>query len=501
VSGPLHTVHVRVNDAASGQPTPVRIRFIGADGAVYAPFGRLTDFATGWGEDVGGNLLLDQRRYALIDGSCEIQLPTDPITIEISKGPEYLPLRQEVKLAPGRMALRFAVERWINLREQGWYSGDGRVHFLTPHAALLEAAAEDLAVVNLLAFESDLPSRTGRHPSISNILAFSGPQPAVERPGHLVVVNTLNTHPVLGMLGLLNAHRVVFPLSFGGRSGLDDWTLADWCDQCHRKGGLVVWAAFDHRGATPDSLAGEALADLILGKIDAVEVQQLSRCRDEHNDWYRLLNCGFRVPLVGASRKASNQAVAGSVRTYARLGTGEALSYKGWIEAVRAGRTSVTSGPLLSFTVNGLDSGATIEAATVQVRAEARSIVPFTRLELVANGQVVAGVEASGSPASALLEGTFEMPASGWLAARCLGQPVHGGYDADVELAAHASPVYVQVPGKPQPADPFTLAYLTEQLDRMLTWVKNEARCENDRQRADLANIFQSARQALLQRG
>jgi hypothetical protein len=492
---------VRVNDAASGQPTPVRIRFTGTDGTYFAPFGRLTDFATGWGEDVGGSVLLDQRRYALIDGSCEIQLPTDPITIEISKGPEYQPLRTEARLAPGKMALRFAVQRWINLREQGWYSGDGRVHFLTPHAALLEGAAEDLAVVNLLALESDLASRSGRHASISNILAFSGQQPALEWPGHLVVVNTLNSHPVLGMLGLLNAHRIVYPLSFGGRSGLDNWTLADWCDQCHRKGGLVVWAASEHRGATPDSLAGEALADLILGKVDAVEVQQLSRCRDEHNDWYRLLNCGCHVPLVGASRKASNQAVAGSVRTYARLGTGEALTYKSWIEAVRTGRTFVTTGPLLSFTVNGLDPGATIEGATVQVRAEARSIVPFTRLELVANGQVVAGIEASGSPASALLEGAFEMPASGWLATRCLGQPVHGGYDADVELTAHTSPIYIQVPGKPQPTDPFTLAYLTEQLDRMRTWVEKEARCENDRQRGDLALIFQNARQALLQRG
>ena len=47
MSGKLQTVHVRVNDAATGQPTPVRIRFEGPGGEYFAPFGRLTEFATG----------------------------------------------------------------------------------------------------------------------------------------------------------------------------------------------------------------------------------------------------------------------------------------------------------------------------------------------------------------------------------------------------------------------------------------------------------------------
>ena len=56
-------------------------------------------------------------------------------------------------LGSGKMALRLAIERWIDLRSEGWYSGDTRAHFLSPHAALLEAAAEDVAFVNLLALE------------------------------------------------------------------------------------------------------------------------------------------------------------------------------------------------------------------------------------------------------------------------------------------------------------------------------------------------------------
>ena len=77
----LHTVHVRINDAATGQPTPVRIRFSAPAGEYFAPFGRLTDFATARYQEVGGNVLLNDRQYAHIDGTCEVYLPASPIVV------------------------------------------------------------------------------------------------------------------------------------------------------------------------------------------------------------------------------------------------------------------------------------------------------------------------------------------------------------------------------------------------------------------------------------
>src|SRR5262249_39009768 len=161
-------------------------------------------------------------------------------------------------------------------------------------------------VVNLLATECQVPGSYQRpYPAIPNILAFSGQTPLLEQPGCLVAVNTLNTHPVLGSLGLLNCHRLVFPLSFGGPHGREDWGLADWCDQCHRKAGLVVWTR--PASANPDFPLGEPLADLILGKVDAFELDFFENSPfDSLPDWYTLLNAGLRVPLAGASGKDSN---------------------------------------------------------------------------------------------------------------------------------------------------------------------------------------------------
>src|SRR5207302_6145473 len=116
-----------------------------------------------------------------IDGTCEMAVPPGELTVEVRKGPEFPPLREAVHLPAGKLALRFAVRRWTDLRGVGWYSGDTRAHFLSPHSALLEAAAEDLAVVNLLASETRVASRDGHtYTTFPSLTAFSGQQSCLE---------------------------------------------------------------------------------------------------------------------------------------------------------------------------------------------------------------------------------------------------------------------------------------------------------------------------------
>src|SRR5262249_35027162 len=141
-------------------------------------------------------------------------------------------------------------------------------------------------------------------------------------------------------------------------------------------------------------------------------------------DWYALLDAGLRVPLAGGSGKDSNGIALGSMRTYARLRPGEEFTYRTWVEAVRAGRTFVSNGPLLTLTVDDQDPGTVLARETggvVRVRAEARGLVPFERLEVIRNGQVVADATASGSPTRAVVEAEVPVVEGGWLATRCRG--------------------------------------------------------------------------------
>ncbi len=475
------TVHVRVVDAV-GKPTPVRLRLTDAAGVGHMPFGRTATTDLDSKARVGGQVRLGDVDYAHIDGTCEVQLPPGPIRMEAHKGPEYEVILREVLLGPGKIALRSTIERAFDWRSRGWYSGDGRAHELSPHAARLEGAAEGLDVVNLLATD------------YVALLAFSGSQPALEGVPY-VVVNTMNSHPTLGTVALLNCHRAVYPLRFGTPDARDDWSVVDWCDQCHRKKGLVV--SPDLPRWTQEHPQGEALAALLLGKIDAFEICHLGDPQGEKSlaDWYRLLACGVRKPLMGSSGKMSNATVLGAVRTYARLEPGCDFRYGSWIEAVRAGRTFITEGPLLSLTVNGLEPGAFVsppdDKQLARVAIEACSVTPFDRLELLYNGEVVARCEASADKRLEKLEVEVPLGASGWLAARCLkGETVR----------AHTSPVYVRIEGRPMSAHADTLAPFLAVLERTLAWVRNEARCDKKSRREQLVQTLESARQVLTRR-
>jgi hypothetical protein len=438
-------VHIRINDATTGNPTAVRLCVSAPDGSCFAPLGRAADFPTGRNEDVGGHLRSGPERWYYIDGSCEMPLPAAvPLRVRVAKGPEYTPIDETVSLGAGQMALRLSVNRWTDSRAEGWKSIDARCHFLTPHAALLEAGAEDLDVVNLLARPFSVLALDGNtYTTTPNLLAFSGQAAALEAGDRSVAVNTLNSHPVLGSVAILHSHRPVLPLTFGGEE-TDDWSLCDWCDQCHRKGGLTVWVdAFEPAGALA---GGEALVAAILGKIDAIEVTSQPR-KTPLLPWvYRLWDAGFLIPLVGASGKESNRVAMGQMRTLADC------RESNWVEGVRAGRTIVSDGPRLR---PGREGDRHIASATTRAGP--------ARVEIVANGRVAASGEGQ---AEAVVE-------KGWVAARC--QAVRGGF-------AHASAVGI---GEAV-ASPDAAALLAKQVQQTQEWIDTLGRFSNPKRKGSL---------------
>jgi hypothetical protein len=457
------TVHLRVNDADSKRPTPVRLAVTGPGGEYYPPLGRFAAFPCGVGEDVGGNLRVGRDNFAVIDGACEIQLPAGvPLRIRAAKGPEFRPLDETVALGAGQLAVRLEIARWINFADRGWMSGDSRVHFVPPHAALMEGAAEDVAVVNLLAkVELQLAKDGNTYPTVQHLTAFSGQAPALAAGGHAVVVNTYNAHRALGSLGLLNAHRVVFPLAFGDPLDTDDWSLSDWAAQCRRKKGLVVWARAFHADA-----GGEGLAAAVLGKIDAIEFDAEVRPSPLLPWYYRLLNAGVRLPLVGGSGKDSNRVPVGAVRTYAQVGGDR--TYAAWVEAVRAGRTFVTNGPLLTFDVSA------------KAAATAECVTRFEKLEVVADGQPVAAAKPVEEAGRFVARIETALPAANWVAARCVGKP--SPLNPAAINFAHTSPVHLGPPRR----DPTAAAALAACLGQLREWATTAGRYRDENWRAQL---------------
>ena len=164
-------------------------------------------------------------------------------------------------IEPGQRELTLALERPLNWRRKGWITADTHVHFISPQTALLEAQAEGVNLVNLLAAQwGDL---------FTNVGDLTGG--ATVRDDTMVRVGTENRQHMLGHISLLGGKgQPVYPMSAAGpdESYFGDplWTsLAEWADECRSRDGVVVMPHF------PVPYC-EAAADVVLGKVDVVVV-------------------------------------------------------------------------------------------------------------------------------------------------------------------------------------------------------------------------------------
>jgi len=484
-------LHGRVTDAASGRPTPVRLAFRSREGRYIPPYGHRTEINAGWFQDYGADVKLMDSSFAYVDGTFQVELPVGEVFLEYTKGLEYNPVRRRLNIQPGQRELNLEVSRFTDLRNQGWMTADTHVHFLSPSTAVLEGQAEGLNLVNLLAAQwADLFTNVG---DLSH-------GPLTSSDGETTVwVGTENRQHLLGHLGLLGGHgEPVFPMSASGPSesylGDPVWTsLADWTDSCRKREGLVVAVHFPYPIA-------ELAADMVLGKIDAVEIYPYG---DYFNtlrlrDWYRYLNCGYRVPCVGGTDKMGAYMPVGANRTYAHVGK-EPCNFANWAKAVRSGNTFATTGPLLLLQVDGRVPGEEITMSnaggTLQVRVEARGFVPFHKLEVVWNGRVAASREASGGTRELKLEEKLKISGPGWIAARCASR--HGpttGWSLGIQ--AHTSPVYVRVPGQDLFSAP-AASYMLTLVEGARTWVDTLATRPDKERFERVHKTLEEARQHL----
>jgi len=223
----------------------------------------------------------------------------------------------------------------------------------------------------------------------------------------------------------------------------------------------------------------ENAAAIVLDRIDAVEMTSWGNLYggiDPYSlsDWYRYLNCGYFVAAVGGTDKMSATTAVGTIRTYALI-EDEEFTYDNWKKSVRAGRTFVTYGPLMEFSVEGKPAGSRIQLSanggTLSVEWKLATVtIPLSKVELVINGETREVVSLSNSPNEA--EGNFsvKMDKSGWIALR-----VRGGYaDRNEVITAHSSPVMVEVEGCPIFAAADALTIL-EQIEGAIAFINTIA--------------------------
>ena len=398
-----------------------------------------------------------QQRWCYADGQFSLSGGARGLSIEIRRGLETLPIRKAID--SGAAEQTFRLERWINMADQGYLSGDSHVHLLTLAQCHLQMRAEDLAVLNLLVgdFTNDIDS-------------FSGRLDPVSTPGHSVYVGQEFRDWQQGHITLLRLRKLVEPLRpFGGI--FNDKTyrhlhLAPAAREARAQDGVVTWAHFDNLPGA------ESPIDIALGLIDAVELITYDDPTGPPPHWepwrmerpanlpalpvlpgielyYHYLNAGFRLPLAAGTDKMSEGIPVGSSRFYAKVG-GE-QTFDAWLAGLKAGNGFITNGPLLTFEAEGRESGEVIdfhEPRSVTARATARSIHPFTRLQIIVNGEAAATSPEPKRDATGIYEAKLEarinLDGSAWVAAR-VSEPSREGkliLPRNLTVFAHSNPVY-----------------------------------------------------------
>ncbi|MCI0856552.1 MAG: CehA/McbA family metallohydrolase, partial [Chloroflexi bacterium] len=278
-------------------------------------------------------------------------------------------------------------------------------------------------------------------------------------------------------------------------------------DRCHEAGGTLSYAhplfgagdlerVFTHPRTVE---AKELPVDMALGKVDALDVMSYPGSDLETSElWYKLLNCGFRVPATAGTDTFMNFVGSGifsnpPAGNRVFVNVDGAFTTEAWCRAIREGRTFVTNGPMLSLNVEGQPIGASLQAepgGRVRVEAEARSLRVMDRLELIVNGDIVATAEATDEGRSARIETEVTVATDCWISARALGPShpqVFGG-----PLFGHTSPVYVTV-GEESPKRRDAAAYFVDWIERLIGLCNEQGRYPSDAERNEIVELFRSA--------
>jgi hypothetical protein len=397
-------------------------------------------------------------------------LPPGTYTLISVRGMEYLPAPACVTLKPGVEPEKITLQlrRWIDMAGKGWYSGDTHVH--RPLAELPNILlAEDLNVAFPLtswvteAFQAPKPPEGAPEARPIQVDATHVIYP---RNTEYEIFTVGSRRHTLGAVFLLG-HRSLFTRGVP--------PVAWVAEETHREGGLIEldkhnwpWSmaiipvmnvdlyelANNHLWQTPFAYKdwGEPAADYMRVERDADGFTEWGWIDYGFKNYYALLDCGFRLRPTAGTASGVHPVPLGFGRVYVHCPAG--FSYQAWIEGLNAGRSFVTTGPMLLVRVDGRLPGEVFRLAAgatprPRLEIEALSATTLEAIEVVVNGEVRQTLKPANDPGEAGTRrsaAALELPLEGssWLAVRAIERRPDGRV-----RFAHSAPCHFEAEGRP----------------------------------------------------
>lgn len=457
-------LRLSIVDAATGKPTPAR-------------FGLEVDGKTFYSETLGQHGLRfvsiheskNQRyvvAYARGTGTLEVALPADARRVRVfaAKGFEWLPVEDKGDVTDGRAEITLELERWADLSKEGWLPADEHVHYDRLEKAgdrdwLTMLAGDGLTHAHFMVLKG------GKIPGIWARQYAYGSEGEGSDGERLIRSGEEYRDSAQGHINLLGIKEVIEPISTGGlgtppvRENYPP--LLDVFTKARALGGLGGVAHGGSLGRHPT-----AIVDTVLGGVDFFEIGNAHLYSPEL--WYSLMNCGYHLPPAAGTDLPNYpfrdewQPFLGSMRMYVK--TGGRVDFAAWKRAVSQGNVTVTSGPLLSLSINGRGPGETIKlpqgGGEITIKADLSTPIGLRKFEIVQNGDVIESTivkKRDGPVHRWAVEQRVHVGESSWFAARGEGVPIRALEDSverkaewiETDAVAHTAAIRVLVGDEP----------------------------------------------------
>jgi hypothetical protein len=364
----------------------------------------------------------------------------------------------------------------------GWYAGDMHVHrncgevtpLFTEDSLAAMMRANDLSVVSLLADMGNGEVKESRT-DLAKVTRRDAVQSTSERilhwdaEWHFDPAGVTFEHKALGghlvLLGLTEAHTIWEE---------SPYKILEW----GKKQNAVM--GFCHMQYLSDSVQNQLNCcipidfpvETALGTIDFLS-EDVWLNDAAINAYYKLLNCGFRPGwAAGTDFPCNNGAPLGSLLTYVQVKDSQ-LTYSGWIEGIKNGRTVVTTNghvEFLDLRVN--DSATPGDEINLGSKGQVNIKVSWTSIlmqkgsmEIICNGKVAAKLDTAVCPGKTVVM-NIDLPIdeSSWICARRMNSEGH---------QSHTAPVYVNIQNKPIRASADDAIYFAGWIENILEKIKD----------------------------
>lgn len=499
---PMGRLQIKV--LGDGKPTPARIFLTAQDGRAYAPIDAWMQADDSFDRSLGRF----EPHYFQTDGTAAVDVPIGKVQIGVMKGYEHAFEQRSVTVSADKTTEVTVALKTFDLPwdpKTKWTSGDVHVHMNyagtyrnTPKHLVEQAAAENLSIV-----ENLIVNKEQRIPDIAYFSTDADPASTFQN----LLLHGQEFHTSYwGHLGLLHLKNNFLLPDYVGYPNTGAASLypmnANVADLAHAQSGVVGYV---HPIETvPDpakdaTLNYELPVDVALGKADYIEVVGFADHRSTAEVWYRLLNCGFRLPTAAGTDAMENYASLrgplGTNRVYVSVPKGP-LAIQPWLEGIKKGRTFATNGPLLGFTLNGNAIGEEVKLADgakeVSFSASLRSIVPIDHLQIICNRHLAKDLPLATDRKSADARGTIPAQ-TGWCVLRAWNEkatyPV-----LDLYPYATTSPIYISVAGMAAPSAKEEAGYFMAWIDRMSAAAEKNESWNTPEEKSSVLDTLKQAR-------